>query len=669
MFLQKWWNFGWGQPSPTLKDLEARAIDGSNNNETHSEYGAAGTQFLRTTPAAYDYDNGYQPEAPRTNYRAMSSDIIKQDGEMPNAAGVSDMFTFFGQFIDHDLDLALEGGEAGPYIVAPDDPSDPYFAGQTLGIHRSAYFDGTGDEYGDPTQHANAITSFIDGSNIYGSSESVMQALRDADKPWLMAMSAGGDLLPIGGQPGDQFQGGDVRAGENSALTSIHTIWAMEHNHQAEQLKKLHPYWSADDVFYAAKAIVEAELQQVVFNEWLPLLVGAENIPAYTGYDPNLDPSVSHEFATAAFRLGHSLLSSNIPRLYENGDSAGAMALAQMFFNPSILQAAGSVDTLVRGIASHQAQELDQHVVEDVRSLLFPGPDGIQVRDLSVLNNLRGLDHGLGTLNEVRSAMGMTPYASFEDLAGDATLAGLLAEHYSSVDEVDLWIGGLIEQHVPGSQLGETFHWIVLDQFMRLRDGDRFYFEERLEDFPGLLAEIQSTSFSDIIKRTTGIEHLQDNVFIAYDRIGGTKKNDQLDGDDGHDLMIGFAGADKLYGWGGGDELYGDAGADKIWGGGGADMIYGGRGNDKMWGGADADTFVFEKNAGRDAICDFDVSQDVVDLSALNFGALSALGAVQSRAGVTLYLGHGDSVLIEGVRKADLSADNFIFDNGDIWFV
>jgi peroxidase len=668
VFLRKW-NFGWGQ-QPSLRDLEARAIDGTGNNETHTDYGAVGVQFLRTTPDAYDYDGGvYQPEEPRTNYRAMSNDIIKQDGEIPNSAGVSDLFTFFGQFIDHDIDLAIEGGEAGPYVVSPDDANDPYFAGRTLGITRTLYADGTGGAYGNPTQHTNAITSFIDASNVYGSSEVVMQALRDADKPWLMAMSPGGDLLPIGGQPGDQFQGGDVRAGENSALTSIHTIWAMEHNYQAEHLKKLHPHWSADDIFYAAKAIVEAELQQVAFNEWLPLLVGAENIPAYAGYDSNVDPTISHEFATAAFRFGHSLLSSDIPVLNENGQSAGSMELAQMFFNPSVLQALGSVDALVRGIASHQAQELDQHLVEDVRSLLFPGPDGIEARDLSVLNNLRGLDHGLGTLNEVRTALGMTPYASFAELASDPTLAVLLAEHYDSVGDVDLWVGGLIEQHVPGSQLGETFQMIVLDQFVRLRDGDRFYFEERLKDFPGLLAEIKETSFSDIIKRTTGIEHLQDDVFIAHDRIGGTNGKDNLSGDDGHDLIIGFAGADRLYGRGGDDDIYGDGGNDRIWGGDGRDVIDGGRGNDKMWGGADADQFVFAKHSGRDTICDFDVSQDVVDLSALEAGALSALWSIQTRAGVMLFLGHGDTLLIEGVKKFQLSADNFIFNHGDDWFV
>jgi Ca2+-binding RTX toxin-like protein len=88
--------------------------------------------------------------------------------------------------------------------------------------------------------------------------------------------------------------------------------------------------------------------------------------------------------------------------------------------------------------------------------------------------------------------------------------------------------------------------------------------------------------------------------------------------------VIGFAGADKLHGWGGDDEIYGDEGQDWIWGGDGADVIYGGRGNDKMWGGDDADRFVFEKNGGRDVICDFDVAEDVIDLSALHFGGLSA---------------------------------------------
>ena len=42
-------------------------------------------------------------------------------------------------------------------------------------------------------------------------------------------------------------------------------------------------------------------------------------------------------------------------------------------------------------------------------------------------------------------------------------------------DQLDLWVGGLAEDHVSGSMLGELFHAIIVDQFHRVREGDRYF--------------------------------------------------------------------------------------------------------------------------------------------------------------------------------------------------
>ncbi len=601
-----------------LKDLAARKMDGTENNAANPDYGSAGVKLIRLTDSWYQDDEG-TPLAPRTNYRALSNDIIRQDGDIPNAHGVSDLFTFFGQFVDHDIDIALEGHTEGPYVIAPDDDI-PGFAGRKLGIDRSAPLDT--EQYG----HANAITSFVDASNVYGSSDETLASLRDADRPWLLAMSVDGKLLPLSGDgPFDQFVAGDIRAGENSALTSIHTIWALEHNRQAELIKETFPWWSNDDVFHAAKVKVEALMQHIVFDEWLPTLLGKDNIPEYQGYDPSIDATISQEFAHAAFRFGHSMLSSKIQRSDENGDSAGDLQLAQMFFNAAILKDEGSVDTLIRGIASHTAQEIDHKLVEDVRSMLFPAGGELQARDLSVLNLLRGIDHGLGTINDVRHALGMEKYDSFLDLTGDQDLADKLAEHYDSINDVDLWIGGLLEDKVPGSQLGETFHTIVLDQFVRLRDGDAYYYEERLKENPLLLAEIKSTSFSDIIKANTDIEYLQQEAFYAYKRIGGTDTHDDMVGTDGRDLMIGFDGNDK---------------------------INGGYSNDELYGGRGRDIFDFDKYTGHDRVGDFEVGRDKLDISDLVWDghSFNNFDITVDSKGTTIAFDSGDRIELVGVK-------------------
>jgi len=47
--------------------------------------------------------------------------------------------------------------------------------------------------------------------------------------------------------------------------------------------------------------------------------------------------------------------------------------------------------------------------------------------------------------------------------------------HRNQLDKVDVWTGGLLETTSRGP--GELFRAIILDQFLRIRDGDRFWFE------------------------------------------------------------------------------------------------------------------------------------------------------------------------------------------------
>ncbi len=617
-----------------LRNLESRNVDGTGNNAANPTAGSVGTNFIRLGDA--QYADGVGAPEDRENPREISNTILDQDASVPNSISASDLFTFFGQFIDHDIDLTPEGSSEKIVIDVPDD--DPVFnPNGELEIDRSKVTAGTG-ENGVPREHANAISSFADASNVYGSSAAVTALLRAdggasaylltgddgyaptlgqlrQDYPGLDATNPG---LIVGPQSNEAFVGGDVRINENIALTSMHTVWIKEHNHQVDKLRAEHPDWTENELFEGAKIIVEAEYQNVVFNEYLPLLVGAENIPEYGGYNSAIDPSIAHEFATAAYRLGHSQLGSSLHRANEDGSATdgGTLNLFEAFFQPTKLAEDGGVDSLVRGLSANKGQEVDANIIDDVRNLLFgPGDSG---RDLAVLNILRGRDHGIPTLNNMRADLGLDVYTDFSQLTSDPVLAAQLAQSYTSIDNVDLWVGGLTEDKVKGSQLSSTFQAIVLDQFLRLRDGDRFYFEERLKDFPELLEEIKETNFSEIIVRNTGIDYLQDDVFIAHNRIGGTWDDDYLEGTNEHDLILGFNGNDNLVGRRGDDDLYGgdghdylrgqagddllngEAGDDAIVGGAGDDELLGGDGTDWLSGGRGNDTL--EGGAGHDVL-------------------------------------------------------------------
>ncbi len=588
-----------------LQNLERRNSDGKGNNLLDPELGSSGTRFSRLADPAYA--DGIGAVEDRGNARSISNSINDQDGVIASSHSASDLLTYFGQFIDHDIDLTPTGKTEQLKIDIP--AGDTTFTpGSQLSLDRSTFADGTGVT-GVPREQVNKITSFADASNVYGSNAEITQLLRaDKGASAYMLTNADGNaptmgqlraLYPtldadhpdlIAGAPtNNAYVGGDIRINENIALTSMHSVWIGEHNKQVDTLRDAHPGWSENQLFDAARVVVEAQYQNVIFNEYLPFLLGEENIPEYTGYKSDIDPSISTEFASAAYRLGHSQLSSVMHRTNEDGSTVadGNIGLFEAFFSPSELDNGGGVDALMRGLASGSGQEIDQNIVDDVRNLLFANTG--EGTDLASLNIMRGRDHGIPTLNEMRVELGLTPYADFSDLTKDATLQAQFTSVYTSIDQVDLWVGGLAEEKASGSQLGTTFHTIVLDQFMRLRDGDRFYFEERLKDFPELLAEVKATSLSDVLQRNTGIDYLQDDVFVAHNRIGGSENHDYLEGTDQHDLIIGFDGHDNLVGLKGDDDLYGGAGHDYLRGFEGRDVLVGEAGNDALDGGSGND--------------------------------------------------------------------------------
>ncbi len=131
------------------------------------------------------------------------------------------------------------------------------------------------------------------------------------------------------------------------------------------------------------------------------------------------------------------------------------------------------IEGLLKYAASAQSAEIDTQIVDGVRNFLLTGPGGINL-DLAALNIQRGRDHGLADYNATRVAYGLAPVDSFDDITSDVALQETLAEVYGSVEDVDLWIGSLAEDHLQGSSVGELVRTIVADQFQRLRDGDRF---------------------------------------------------------------------------------------------------------------------------------------------------------------------------------------------------
>ncbi|MFG0325677.1 MAG: peroxidase family protein [Phycisphaerales bacterium JB037] len=496
-----------------------RTITGWGNNLLDDTRGMAGTNLIRMAMGAR-YDDGVGQMMDGPNPRAVSNAIAVQGGKTGNHRALSSMHWQWGQFIDHDFTLIEEGGEFAPIAVPMGDPQfDPFGTGtQMIPFHRSKYGAGVDSA----RTHANELSTWIDGSNVYGSDEVRAAALRTGVGGRL-ATSAG-DMMPYntgglpnaGGTGPTLFLAGDVRANEQAGLTTMHTVFVREHNYWADRIAGDNPGWSDEQVYQRARKIVGAEIQAITYNEYLPaLLGGAAPRASDAAYDASVDPAISETFSAAAFRLGHTMLNSELKRYNEDGTeyAGGHLSLSQAFFHPSIVTEPGSLDAIVRGLAQQQAEAIDTRVVDDVRNMLF-GPPGAGGLDLLSLNIQRGRDHGLQDYNTIRAQFGLTPVGSFAEITSDAGLATMLEALYGDVDTIDPWVGLMSEDAMPGSSLGETAAAILIDQFTRLRDGDRFFYLWD-DDLSEVLSEIESTRLSDILLRNTDIVSLQGNVFLV----------------------------------------------------------------------------------------------------------------------------------------------------------
>jgi len=501
---------------------EFRSLTGLGNNQENPAWGSIDQILLRRVPAAYEDLVGSPSGSDRPSARAVSNAICAQTDFTPNRRGATDYLWQWGQFLDHDIDETptLDPAEAFDIPVPAGDPwFDPSGTGtQTIPLNRSYFemIDGM-------RQQVNAITAYIDASNVYGSDEQRAYALRRLDGSGKLKTSNSnvGELLPYndaafdnaGGTSPALFLAGDVRANEQVALTAMHTLFVREHNQWAQEYSDRNPGVTDEEIYQFARMIVGAEMQAITYREFLPVLLGPDAIPPYDGYRPRTHPGISNLFATASYRLGHSLLSPTLLRLDADGSetAAGHLPLANAFFDPAHIEEEG-IDSLLRGLASQTCQELDGHIVNDVRNFLF-GPPGSGGFDLAALNMQRGRDHGLPSYPEVCQALGQRPPREFRDINPDPAVWQAMEEVYGSLDLIDCWVGGLCEPHLPGAMVGPMLHRVLSEQFIRLRDGDRFYYESHLPR--ELIDLVHHQTLANIIRRNTEIDaEIQANVFL-----------------------------------------------------------------------------------------------------------------------------------------------------------
>jgi peroxidase len=458
--------------------FSTRTLDGSGNNLAHPTWGQAGTQYLRVANPNYADGIGKMVSGPSPRY--ISNRIFNDVGQnLFSENDVSQWGWAWGQFIDHDIGLRDE--QPAENADMPYDRHDPLEAFNndvgTIAFSRTPAAPATGVT--SPRQQINTLSSYIDGSQVYGVTNARLDWLRegsvDGDPTdnaatllmpgnYLPRVTARGnpstappmDLMGLLlGSPTKAAVAGDVRANENVALTAIQTLLAREHNRIVAALPNS---LSAEDKFQIARRIVGAEIQYITYNEFLPAL--GVKLNAYRGYSPTVDPSISNEFAVVGYRahsMIHGEFEPTVPAgtytddqlnnvfpaegitVERNADGTVTLVIPLViaFGNPDLLTQIGE-GPILQSLGEHQYKN-DEQFDNSLRSVLFqvPKPNGTtppscgspvidpscfsDIADLAADDIQRGRDHGMPSYNDLRKAYGLAPVRSFTEITGEST--------------------------------------------------------------------------------------------------------------------------------------------------------------------------------------------------------------------------------------------------------
>ena len=450
----------------------------------------------------------------------LASSVLHTDLDVPNS-DVNLILMQFGQFIDHDISLSPEH-ENFDCCNNPQ-PGDPKHDHECMAIPIPtndkfySQFNQTCMELtrsvphcnqpGGQREQFNILTSFLDSSNVYGSDEYHGRKdiqLRSYERGKLREGPEEGSLpreghcqVPIGG---------DIRVSEMAGLATMHTLFLREHNRVCDLLWNLPIKWfefgekgcvrdECDELLYQnARRIVNAEWQNIIYSEFLPIIIGPTVMQKYSlnlspsygsTFDKTKIPHILASFSTAAYRFGHTLIQGMVQKRNKDGSMNKTYSLSDTFFKTVEFVGDGA-DKIIAGMVQQPIQSRDRFVSTQVSQLLFK-EDKPYGKDLIALNIQRGRDHGIPSYSEFYKLLGPQddPNKDMNDWSKrpysfSADNWEQFKTVYKHPHDIELFSGGMLENkdHQEGL-LGTVFKEIIGLQFNRLMYGDRFFFAHK----------------------------------------------------------------------------------------------------------------------------------------------------------------------------------------------
>ncbi|GMR39661.1 hypothetical protein PMAYCL1PPCAC_09856, partial [Pristionchus mayeri] len=553
------------------KSFPYRSISGWCNHDDTANRGWGSTMNpVRRFMGAAKYDDGFNSVRRKAanggllpSTRAVSNKIFAEASIPSFDPKYNHLLQQFGQWIAHDivftpssvgtngaaLDCSLcESADLTSNCAPIEVPADDAFFPKKTASGKKACIRLTRAINGQtglgPRAQINQNSHFLDLSQVYGSTDCVAKELRTLRDGQMIMYTANGYTLPPRAANDTNcqsqkttpqflcFTAGDSRNSLHPGLIPMHTIYLRQHNKWAAQIRQLRPTWSDNLVYHETRRLMIALYQHHVYSEYLPKIIGQQKMTDFnlnpsglkSTYDNRVNPSISAEFGTAAFRFGHSQARKDIPRMTNNNVSVGSYVDlgANIFYSDPLYDKTATVFNMAQGMVNSPGMAVDRQFSFPIRHEIFAtrGKKASGV-DLPAVNVQRAREMGVQAYNEVRTRIpGLSRVASFDALKNDMDQANidLLKKTYALVDDVDLYVGLLMERPTdPTALLGPTGSTIIADQFSAFKKGDRFFYESTANSgnlTPAEYDAIRNFSLAKLIcENTDGMEQVQDDIF------------------------------------------------------------------------------------------------------------------------------------------------------------
>jgi peroxidase len=517
---------------PVVSYAEDRSYDGTGNNLAHPEWGAP-APYDRLAPNAYEDGIAAPARSGNQSARAVTNIVMSQTVSVSSKQNLSDLWQAFGTVLAVDFAFGASN-PADPFFIAVP-PGDAVFSAfPALPFFRGIFVSAPARE------QINVITPWADVASFYGQSEADAKLLRSLDFNGVspgeliaLRLGNGEEVSPTIGliklikgidpssnpaSPVLNLPAPDLLAAQDFLFTTgigfsgpntspnssmVLTLLVREHNRVARTVNAFttakktslglpdrasNPAAYDERLYQLARKVLIAEVEAIFYDEFLPA-IGAQ-VADYKGYNPSLQPDVYTEFA-ASLAVGHSAVRHEVAALNEAGQVLFAAPLKSTVFNPGPFLALGA-DGFIRGALANRMEEIDSYVVDDIRNVAVGFANDIVAETIQ-----RGRDRGVPDFNTIRLAMGLPPYSSFQDLTGDITAANNLQLAYpGGIATLDPSVGFMVEKHQGQRGMGQTSIALWQEQFALWRDGDRFWYQNEINNDQQFATALQYLGFT-----------------------------------------------------------------------------------------------------------------------------------------------------------------------------